>query len=136
MSDFPLRKLPANDPENLLSPEARQRIQRMYIQVDRIKLQAEHQAVLRYEAEADRGRSFDEFVSSGQTSIDLANAKMEAARECLRVVQKEFQELGLPDRKLDQIVQEWLESVANSLELSMLDRELLGSEIICARLER
>jgi hypothetical protein len=73
MSDLSLSQLPPNDPENLLSPGARQRILRAVLKSHQIREQALLRNRTRYQARPDLTVSFEEFLASGEPFIDMAS---------------------------------------------------------------
>ena len=117
MSDLSLSQLPPNDPENLLSPVARQRILRAIFKSHQIREEALLRNRTRYQARPDCAVSFDDYLSSGKPFIDMAKAQMKAARVVLLVEDEEYRKLDLPERQLHQIMEFMLEARANSLEL-------------------
>jgi hypothetical protein len=133
MPDLSLSKLPPNDPENLLSPEARQRILRAVFKSHQIREQALLRNRTRYQARPDLAVSFDDFLASGKPFIDMAKAQMQAARVVLLVEDEEYRKLDLLDGQFHQIVESRLDAVANSLELSVQERDVLRLKIIAAR---
>jgi hypothetical protein len=133
MSDLSVSQLPLNDPENLLSPVARQRIRRAIFKSHQIREEALLRNRTRYQARPDCAVSFDTYLASGKPFIDMANAQREAARVVLLVQDEEFRKLHLPDLQFHQIMESMLQAVGNSLELSIQERDVLRLKIIAER---
>jgi lambda repressor-like predicted transcriptional regulator len=133
MSDLSLSKLPPNDPENLLSPGARQRILRAILKSHQIREEALLRNLTRYQATRDPAVSFDDYLAFGEPFIDMAKAQMKAARVVLLAEDKEYRKLDLSECQLHQIMEFMLEARANSLELSLHQRDVLRLKIIGAR---
>jgi hypothetical protein len=130
LTDRPLSKLHPRDPENMLSREARQRIQRAYSESQQIRDQALAKEEIRFRAKKDFSGSLDDFLRSGQAFINLAKAQEKAARAVLRIEAKEYRELRLPEQRLYDILRECVQAAANSLELSDFQRAALETEFI------
>ena len=132
----PLPGLHPDDPENLLSPEARQRISRALVDSQRIRAQVMSTLETRYRAESSGDVGFGEYLSSGSAFIDLTESRMEAARTILRVeseeYRKECRKLGLPDSRFREIMRERIEGLVYSIELSSLQNSALELEFVWA----
>ena len=129
---LPLPGLMPNDPEKLLSPEARQRISRAVVEQQRIRAQIMSTLETRYRAESSGDVGFGEYLSSGSAFIDLAESHMEAARIVLRVESEEYRKLGLPGGQFREIMREKIEGLVYSLELSVLQNRALELEFVWA----
>jgi hypothetical protein len=116
MTDGLPRLLPS-DPQNLLSVEARKRIQRALIESDKFIWKAE----VEIEKQSLERRTL--------RAHPLRNkACFEKARAVLSVYRKEFSQLGLPDRQYRQIMHDEIDSASSSLQLSGAQCRLLETE--------
>lgn len=116
MSDRLPRLLP-NDPKNLLSVEARKRIERAHIQSQKYILKAEI--------------SIDKFRLDpiGHKANALRNeAFFNKAKSVLSVLRKEFSQLNISEPRYREIMREEIEGASNSFQLSMSQRYLLENE--------
>lgn len=118
MSDLPLPRLMPDDPENLLSTEARQRVSRALLEYERIRKRARSAIELRG------------YWGMPQGSIDLREADMDAARTVLRVEAEEYAKLGLSHQKFREIMRMRIDSMIYSLELSSMQRDMLEAELL------
>jgi lambda repressor-like predicted transcriptional regulator len=132
LSHLPLPGLLPDDPENLLSPEARQRISTAVVEQQRIRAQVMSTLETRYRAESSGDVGFGEYLSSGSAFIDLTESHMEAARIVLRVESEEYRKLGLPDSRFREIMREKIDGLVYSLELSVLQDRALELEFVWA----
>lgn len=94
MADIPLPGLVPTDPRNILSEAARQRISDAHADADLIRTRALAEIEARYRSEPDSDESFFEYLTTGQAAIELAEAKVQAARTVLSVVRDEFRAAG------------------------------------------
>jgi lambda repressor-like predicted transcriptional regulator len=132
LSHLPSPGLLPDDPENLLSPEARQRISTAVVEQQRIRAQVMSTLETRYRAESSGDVGFGEYLSSGSAIIDLTESHMEAARIVLRVESEEYRKLGLPDSRFREIMREKIQGAVYSLELSSLQDRALELEFVWA----
>jgi hypothetical protein len=132
MSDLSLPVLDPDDPENLLSRKARQRIRAAYMASHLIRAQALSRLETLYNAEPSRGIGFAEFLSSGSAYNDMTESMKQAARKVLSVQAAEFRKLGLPASEFQKIMQGNIEHAVYALELSKLQNEELDLEFLCA----
>jgi lambda repressor-like predicted transcriptional regulator len=132
LSHLPLPGLLPDDPENLLSPEARQRISTAVVEQQRIRAQVMSTLETRYRAESSGDVGFGEYLSSGSAFVDLTESHMEAARIVLRVESEEYRKLGLPDSRFREIMREKIDGLVYSLELSVLQDRALELEFVWA----
>ena len=130
MSDLPLPGLVPDDPENLLSYEARQRISRALIEAERIRTEALSAIETRYRAEPPGSVDFGEYLATGSPFIELTESRMLAARTVLRAEEQEYRKLKLPDPQYRQIMREKIAATVYSLELSALQSKTLDLEFI------
>jgi lambda repressor-like predicted transcriptional regulator len=130
MSQLPLPGLTPDDPENLLSPEARQRILAALIDAERIRTQALSTVETHYRAEPRGDVGLMEYMSSGSAYVDLTESRMQAARTVLRVEEEEYRKLGLLNRRFREIMEEKIEGAVYSLELSTLQKRTLELEFV------
>jgi hypothetical protein len=106
-----------DDPQNLLSVEARKRIQRALIETDKIVWEAEV---------AIEAKGLDRH---GPKAKKLRNkASFDKARAMMRVFRAEFSRLGIRDRQYRQIMHDEIDSASSSLQLSGAQRRLLENE--------
>jgi hypothetical protein len=116
MNDGLSRLLP-DDPENLLSVEARKRIQRALVAAERFIWEAEHLI---------EKRKLETF--SERAEAVRKEARFKNARTALSAHHKEFSRLIIPVQKFRQIMREEIDSAANSFQLSSVERRLLENE--------
>jgi hypothetical protein len=117
MSDGLPRLLP-DDPKNLLSVEARKRIQRAIIEADKFTWQAEI-LIEQLNLEGRTGRKAN-FLRS--------EANFNKAKAALSVYRSEFSRLDIPEQKYREIMRDEIEGASNSLQLSAAQRQLLETE--------
>jgi hypothetical protein len=123
-------RLDPDDPENLLSPEARERIRYAYLESSHIRNKALASILTRYESDPDRKiEGFDAYRASGPGYIEWTEARLEAARTVLRVVAEEYGRINLPARRLQEILDSYVSSAVYSLELSQFHATALSSEV-------
>jgi hypothetical protein len=129
MSNLPLPRLTPDDPENLLSHEARQRIARAFLEYDRIRKQALSAIEIRHLAEPG-DLSLSEYLSTGQARIDFVESRLKAVRAVLQVEMEEYEKLGLSGRRFREIMEERIDECVYSLEFSILQRDALKAEFL------
>jgi hypothetical protein len=116
MSDG-LPSLLPGDPENLLSVEARKRIQRTIIEADKFVWRAE---VLIEKLNLD---------PDGRKAHLLRNeANFNKAKAALSIYRREFSRLDISERQYRQIIRDEIEAASNSLQLSAAQGRLLETE--------
>jgi hypothetical protein len=116
MSDGLPRLLPS-DPQNLLSVEARKRIQRARIEAETFVWKAE---VMIEKLNLPR---------DGQKAHLLRNdANFRKAKAVLSTFRGEFSRLDIPERKYREYMKDEIESASHSLQLSGAQRQLLETE--------
>ena len=130
MSDLRLPGLTPEDPENLLSTEARQRVSIALSEFDRIKKQALAAIESRYLAESPGHVSFWEYMGTGSAYIELIESRVQAARTVLRVEAEEYRKLGLRHPEFRQIMEEKIDAMVYSMEFSTLQRDALEAEVL------
>src|SRR5438552_8655069 len=116
MSDGLPHLLPG-DPKNLLSVEARKRIQRAIIEADKFIWEAE---VLITNRHLDEG--------SHKARALRNTASFKKAKATLSVYRREFSRIEIPERKYREYMESEIEAASNSLELSGAQRQLLKTE--------
>jgi hypothetical protein len=129
MADLPLPGLLPNDPRSCLSEAARRRVWNARAEADLIRTRSLAAIETRYRSEPDPGKGFSEYLTTGQAAIELAEAKMQAARTVLSAVRDEFRAVGKSGQELCQIMQDELEAAVTSLELTTIQRDLLWREL-------
>jgi hypothetical protein len=120
MSDGLPRLLP-DDPKNLLSVEARKRIQRAIIESDKFVWKAE---VLIKKLHLDERKDRD--LRKAQLLRNEAN--FNKAKAIISAHRHEFSKLDIPERRYREIIREEIESASNSMELYDVQRRLLETE--------
>jgi len=116
MSDR-LPRLPPGDPQNLLSIEARERINRVMIASEKFIWEAE--------IKIDK-RKLDR---DGDEAYSLRNeAHFQKAKTCLAAFWKEFSHIEIPLKRYWDCMRDEIESASNSLQLSDFQRRLLETE--------
>jgi hypothetical protein len=126
---MPLPKLPPY-PENLLSRDARQRIERAWDEYDLIKAQALAALENRYRADPNGCDDFMQFLSRGQAGIDFAESRIRAASAVHRAEAEEFGKLGLPGHEFRGIMEDKIETMGNSMEFSTLQKAAFKTEFM------
>jgi hypothetical protein len=132
MPDRPLRKLAPGKrdyPENLLSEEARQRIERAWSKYWLVRRQAEASIELRWEAGGGE-LGYMEYLSKGQAYIDFVESRMRAARIVLLAKAEEYGKLGLPVREFRDIMENEVQAVTYSLEFRDAQKLFLEEEFV------
>jgi len=76
--DLPLPR--ESGPRGLLSEAARRRLWNVHAEADLIRKRALAAVEARYRNEAHSGKTFHEYLGSGQAVTDLAEANVQAAR--------------------------------------------------------
>jgi DNA-binding XRE family transcriptional regulator len=110
-----LPRLPRDDPENLLSTDARKRIQRAHIEAEKFVWETE--ALI----ESRRPQS-----DKAQELRNLANLRK--ARAVLAVMREEYSGLRLPDAKFSKCMRAEIDAAVDSLQLSQAQQRLLEVE--------
>ena len=116
MSDG-LSRLLRGDPKNLLSVEARKRIQRAIIGADKFIWEAE---VLITNRHLDEG--------SHKARALRNTASFKKAKAALSVYRREFSRIDIPERNYREYMESEIEAASNSLGLSGAQRHLLETE--------
>lgn len=116
MSDGLSHLLPGA-PENLLSVEARKRIQRAVIAAEKFTWEAEI---------AIRDRDLDPYSQKAEAL--RSKARFQRAKACLSAYRKEFSRINLPDREYRRYMDDEIESASYSLELSDFHKRLLQTD--------
>ena len=107
--------LPPDAPENLLSTDARKRIQRAHIDAEKFVWETE---VL-----------IESHHLQGDMAQDYRNrANLKKARAVLAVMRKEYSGLRLPDAKFRECMRAEIDAAAGSLQLSQAQQRLLEVE--------
>jgi len=117
-------------PENLLSPKARERIERAWDEYDLIRKRALSALDTRYRAEPGGCADFMEYLGNGQAGIDFAESRIKAASAVLRVEAEEYGKLRLPGREFREIMEGKIDETAYSLEFSTLQSDALKAEFM------
>jgi hypothetical protein len=117
LDDWKLSGLQPGDQRNLLSEDARRRLDRAHLEAERIRLQAEYE--IQTEALDPSG-----FTAQRKRK----KATFDAAREVLKTLSQEYGALNLGFHKFRECLDEEIEGATNSLELSALERQLLEKE--------
>jgi hypothetical protein len=118
MPDLPLPRLLPNDPQNLLSNEARQRIARSFLEFERIRKRARSDVHLSGYWDTPKGWA------------EIRHAEFEAAHAVLQVDAEELGRLGLPDHEFRELIRTRIEACVNSLEFSNLQRDSLEADFL------
>jgi hypothetical protein len=126
MADLP--GLAPNDPHNLLSNSARRRIGEAIGAADLLRTRVLEQIETRLHGEQDK-RSFGEYCDSGQAAIEIRQSFLDSARLILSASLKEFRGVVTSIRQLAEIMELELESIVNSFQLTLLQRDLLRQEL-------
>jgi hypothetical protein len=129
MPNLPLPTLVPDDPENLLSSEARQRIARAFLEYDLILKRALAESEMHRRAQSDRGAEAERSVEA-QVYIDLTRARMGACRCVLKAEAEEYGKLNLPGARFREIMHQRIDEMTYSLELTALDGNALASEFL------
>jgi ribosome-binding protein aMBF1 (putative translation factor) len=114
MSDDLPRLLP-DDPENLLSYEARKRIQRAQIESDRFIWEAEDFAD-------------EDEIDEEESKLARSEASKKKAKNVLSVMHEEYSRLRLPEPKFRECMKLEIESACNSLQISEAQRHAFESQ--------
>src|SRR5437588_246059 len=117
-----LPRLTENDPQRLLSEEARRRLGAAMAKQEAIR--AEALALIHARV---RGGDWD-----GAADEKWAHARIEAAFTVLSVEQNEFWAIDKRGRVLDEIMRERLAAAAYSLEMSNVERDAVWAKLNCA----
>jgi hypothetical protein len=114
----------AKDPRRMLSEAAKRRISKAETRAALIRTRASVEAETRYQDNPE------------QTRILLAEASMAEAREVLPVLMAELHAAGTSGLELAHIMQEWINGLELSLELTGNQRYLLGQELAIYRFDK
>jgi hypothetical protein len=117
MSDDQPRLLP-NDPRNLLSLEARKRIQRAQIEAQKF--------IWKTEVSIET-RNYLDWDSDEANSL-RSKARFKNAKAALSVYRREFSRLGIPEPAYRKFMKDEIEAASNSLELTPAQQRLLETE--------
>jgi DNA-binding transcriptional regulator YiaG len=111
---LPLSRLPAGDPKNDLSDDARRRINRALLESEQ--------------------RQWDLLRAAQESGSDLRQAvragNFEKARNVMLVTAREFMAAGKQGRELQSILDDQLTSAVNSLELSVAEKHSISIELL------
>jgi DNA-binding XRE family transcriptional regulator len=111
---LPLSRLPADDPKNDLSDDARRRISRALLESEQ--------------------RQWDLLRAAEESGADIRQAvragNFEKARNVMLVTAREFVAAGKQGRELQSILDEQLEGAVNSLELSVAEKHSISIELL------
>jgi hypothetical protein len=118
MSDDLPRLLP-NDPQNLLSPEARKRIHRALVEAQKFIWKTEV-------AIETREHPLD--WDSHEANSLRNKARFKNAKAALSVYRREFSRLGIPERAYRKFMKDEIEAASNSLQLTQAQQRLLETE--------
>ncbi len=118
MNDGLSRLLP-DDPQNLLSVEARKRIQRARIEAQKFIWETEVLIEM-------RGQPLD--WDSDEANSLRSKARFKNAKAALSVYRREFSRLGIPERAYRKFMKDEIESASNSLQLTQAQQRLLEIE--------
>lgn len=124
-SNRQLSGLCSRDPQNLLSKEARIRIDDAYLLQQSIR----DAALARIDARC--GHDSDKW--NGAARAEWSAAKMQAAEAVLSVIASEMMAIGKEGRELEEILGDELEGAASSLELTGLERRAVWSRLWLVR---
>jgi hypothetical protein len=116
MSDGLPNLLPG-DPQNLVSVEARKRIQRALIEGEKFLWEAE--ILIEQRHLSDDGDAANSLRS---------NARFKKAKAALSTYRAEFSRIDLPERRFRQYMKDEIEAASNSLQLSGAQQRLLETE--------
>ena len=128
MADIPL-PVDHTDPRSILSDAARRRISDAHAKTDLIRARTLASIEARYRSEPDSDKTLFEYQTTGQTGVEWAEAKVQAAGAVLSIVRDEFRAAGKSGRELRQIMEGELEDAVYSLELTTIQRDLLWHEL-------
>ena len=112
-----LSRLPAGDPQQLLSIEARKRIQRAFIDAEKHTWQTE--ITIR-----ERGLDPNSRKAEGLRS----KAALQRAKVCLSAYHREFSRIHISEREYRQFMRDEIEAASNSFGLSDFHTRLLETE--------
>ena len=126
---IPLSGLVANDPRNCLSDSARWRISEAYGKDELIRTRALADLEMRFKSKADPNRTFLEYCDSGSAAVKLNRAKLDGARSILSAVLREFRAFGMPVPALAHVMEDELDSLADSAGLTTIEQQLLRKEL-------
>jgi hypothetical protein len=120
MNDGLPRLLP-DDPQNLLSVEARKRIQRARIEAQKFIWETEvsieaQEALHRLDWDSDEANAL------------RSKARFKNAKAALSVYRREFSRIGIPERAYRKFMKDEIESASNSLQLTQAQQRLLETE--------
>jgi ribosome-binding protein aMBF1 (putative translation factor) len=117
MSDGLPRLLP-NDPKNLLSLEARKRIQRARIEAEKFILETEVAIEARHPLDWD----------SDEANSLRSKARFKHAKAALTVYRREFSRIDIPERAYRKFMKDEIEAASTSLQLTQTQQRLLETE--------
>jgi hypothetical protein len=126
MGDLP--GLAPDDPKYFLSAGARRRIDLAARDATLLRARVLEDVEMRFRSRAHPEDDFDDYCDSGKPAIDLKKSRTGSARIILAAVIKEFRAVGVHGAQLLQIMEDYVDSVCNSFELSSIQRSSLNLE--------
>ena len=84
---------------------------------------------MRFKSKADPNRTFLEYCDSGSAAVKLNRAKLDGARSILSAVLREFRAFGMPVPALAHVMEDELDSLADSAGLTTIEQQLLRKEL-------
>jgi len=125
----PIGSLDPRDPKYCLSHEARVRIDDAHFEGSALRAQVLAKLLARYNSKPNREDSFGEYCQTGQAAVTMHDALCKYARLVIMATARELWAYGRPINEIHTAMNEEIEGAINSLELNILDRDLLQLQL-------
>lgn len=129
MADISLPGLTPDNPRNHLSDSARRRISDAYLEGEKIRWRALAGVEARYRSESDPEDAFFEYCEKGHAALEINQANLESARLILSALLREYRAAGKSGWEIRQIMDDELDGLASSAELTAIERRMVGLEL-------